>query len=50
MLTPTSLLQIISLDSKMSLKAEGARIYAFFLKLRSLKYDAATSEGKIISS
>jgi hypothetical protein len=50
MLTPTSLLHIIPLDSKISLKAEDARMYAFFLKFCSLKYDAATSEGKIISS
>jgi hypothetical protein len=50
MLTPTSLLQIIPLDSNISLKAEVARIYAFFLKLSSLKYDDATSVGKIISS
>jgi hypothetical protein len=49
MLTPTSLLHIIPLASKMSLKAEDARMYAFCLKFCSLKYDAATSEGKIIS-
>jgi len=50
MLTPTSLLHIISWDSKTSFKAGGPRIYAFFFKFCSLRYDTATSVGMITSS
>jgi hypothetical protein len=49
-LTPTSLLHIISLDSNISFTAGVARIYAFFFKFCSLRYDTATSEGMITSS
>ena len=49
-LTPTSLLHIISLDSNTSFTATLARIYAFFFKFCSLRYDTATSVGMIISS
>lgn len=50
MLTPTSLLHIISLALNISFTAEDARIYAFFFKFCSFRYDAATSVGKMISS
>ena len=50
MLTPTSLLHIISLDSNSSFKAGDARTYAFFFRFCSLRYDNATSVGKITSS
>jgi hypothetical protein len=50
MLTPTSLLHKISLDSNISIRAEDARIYAFFFRFCSLRYDTATSAGKITSS
>jgi hypothetical protein len=50
MLTPTSLLHIIPLDSNASFKAGGARIYAFFFKVCSLRYDIATIVGTITSS
>ena len=50
MLTPTSLLHIILLDSNISFTAGVARIYAFFFKFCSLRYDNATSVGMITSS
>jgi hypothetical protein len=49
-LTPTSLLHKISLDSNTSIKAGVARMYAFFFKFCSLRYDTATRVGTITSS
>jgi hypothetical protein len=49
-LTPTSLLHKIPSDSSIFFRAEDPRMYAFLFKFCSLRYDAATSVGKIISS
>jgi hypothetical protein len=49
-LTPTSLLHIISLDSNICFIAGVARIYTFFFKFCSFRYETATSVGRTTSS